>query len=206
MRKIVFAAISFIFAAVIFSACSRVQVDTSSFKEGDIIFQNNKAKSKDLLAFLSNTTYNNAGILFVKNGRWYVLDAAKSVQLTPLKKWVKEGVDHSFVVKRLKDGMSQEAVEKMRSLSAEYLGKPYDQKYEWSDKAFYSSELVWKMFDAALGVKLSDLRTFSEFNFSDENVKRAMQEVFGNDIPVYEQIVTPADIYNSNMLEIIVQK
>ncbi|AKL97403.1 YiiX/YebB-like N1pC/P60 family cysteine hydrolase [Endomicrobium proavitum] len=197
------------FVGVFFAACNNVELDTSLFKDGDVIFQNKKSKSGDLLAFLSNTKYNNAGILFSRGGKWYVLEAVQPVQLTPLKSWIKEGEDNRYVVKRLKEEstlITPQTLESMKKFNSEFLGKPYDQYYEWSDRAFYSSELIWKIYNRALGIEISQLRVFADFNLADENVKTRLQEVFGNNIPIYEQITTPADIFNSNMLITIVEK
>ena len=198
------------FAVFLFACgCGRSGVDTSSFQEGDLIFQNKKIKSQDFLVFLSGSQYNNVGILHSTNGKWYVLEAVQPVQLTPVASWIKEGQGDGYVVKRVADAdlvFTKEALEKMKKLRKDFMGSAYDSQYEWSDKSLYPAELVWKMYERALGVELCGLETLADFDLAEETVKQKIKEVYGSRVPLYEELVTVKSIYNSAQLITVVEK
>ncbi|MCL2485168.1 MAG: peptidoglycan peptidase [Endomicrobia bacterium] len=191
-----------------FVSCGSKEIDKSLFKEGDIVFQNRKARASDFTVILSNSKYNNVGILYTRGGKWYVFEASQPVELIPFNSWVKEGENNHFVLKRLKEEetiMTKEAIAKIDELIKEFLGRPFDSKYEWSDKAFYPSELVWKVFERALNIELSPLQTLADFNLSNETIKSKIKEIYGNNVPLYEELVTPAAIYASPHLITIIE-
>ncbi|MCL2390489.1 MAG: peptidoglycan peptidase [Endomicrobia bacterium] len=190
-----------------FTACGK-DIDKSLFKEGDIIFQNKKSKASDFTALLSDAKYNNLGVLYSIGDKWYVFEASQPAELTPLNAWVKEGEKSHYAVKRLKEEetvMTKEALGKMEQTIKEFMGKPYDFKYDWSDKALYGSELVWKIFYNALNIELCPLQTLADFDLTKETIKNKTKEVYGSKVPLYEELVTPAAIYASPLLIAIVE-
>lgn len=191
-----------------FTGCNESH-DTSMLKEGDLVFQNKSSKNNELISILSPSKYNDMGILYKNSGKWYVLEAVQPVQLTPFKSWVKSGDNKHYVVKRLKEESSlitEETLKKMHDLSKEFLGRPYDFKFEWTDRAFYSSELVWKVFKSAFDIELANIQTLAHFNLSDAQIKQKIKEVYGTNVPLYEELVTPESVFNSNALIKIIEK
>lgn len=198
-----------VFAVFLFVCGCRSGIDTSLFQEGDLIFQNKKNKGQDFLTAISNSEYNNVGILHSTNGKWYVLEAVQPVQLTPIAGWIKDGQNEHYIVKRIHDSdmyFTKEALESMKKLRKEFMGKACDLLYEWSDKSLYPSELVWKTYERALGVELCDLETLADFDLTDETVKQQVKEVYGSRVPLYEELVTVGAIYNSPLLLVVAEK
>lgn len=205
LRKI---KISTIFVLFLFICGCRGNIDTSLFQEGDLIFQNKKNKGQEFLTVISKQEYNNIGILYYKNGKWYVLEAVQPVQLTPISGWIKDGQDEYYIVKRIQDSeiyFTKENIEIMKELSKDFMGKAYDSLYEWSDKSFYPSELVWKIYQRALAIELCGLQTLADFDLADETVKQKIKEVYGSKVPLYEDLVTVGSIYNSSLLVTITE-
>jgi hypothetical protein len=69
------------------------------------------------------------GIIFLRDGRPYVLEASATVRFTPLSKWIQHGRDGHFVLKRLKDAdarLTPDVVEKLRAAAQTFMGRPYD--------------------------------------------------------------------------------
>jgi len=207
-KRIAFLSIFCFFGLAFFLQGCGESFDVSQLKDGDIIFQNKKSKHDDFLAVVSKSRYNNVGVLFSKDGKWYVLEAVQPVQYTPLHSWVKEGEEHKFTVKRLKDEtvMTPEALEKMRQIASDFLGRPFNSLFEWSDKGLYPSQMVWKLYKEALNIELGPLQTLSDYALTDNDVKQKITEKYGKKVPLYEEIVSPDAIYNSALLVTVTEK
>ena len=105
---------------------------------------------------LTNSRWTHMGVIFNEPTGAIVLEAISPVQKTPLQKWIARGREQHYVVKRLRDAKTRlppNVVEKMRNLSATWLGRPYDLRFQWDDPSLYCSELAYKLFDRATGVQ-----------------------------------------------------
>ena len=143
------------------------------------------------------------GIIFIRKGKPYVLEAISTVRYTPLERWVARGKGRHFVVKRLKNAASMltpSAIQKLRDNAKRFEGKAYDLAFDWSDRRIYCSELVWKIYDRALGLKIGDLQPISQFNLSDPVVKAKLKQRYGDRVPKSEPAISPASMFNSPML------
>jgi hypothetical protein len=110
------------------------------------------------------------GIIFLREGKPFVYEANKTVQYTPLKKWIDGGVGNHYVLKRLRDAdkvLRPEAIAKLRQTAGLFQGKPYDLTFEWSDDRIYCSELVWKIYARGIGIRIGRLRMLHDFDLSD---------------------------------------
>lgn len=107
-------------------------------------------------------------------------------------------------VKRLRDAdtrLSTETVAKMRTLGATWLGRPYDLRFRWDDQTLYCSELAYKLFDRAAGIRLGKLERAADMNLDDERVQRALRKRFANaKFDPTETVVTPDSIFNDDKL------
>ena len=76
-----------------------------------------------------------------------------------------------------------------------------------NDKEYvYCSELIYKTFDRALGVKLGDLKTIGNYTLTDEaktilNYPRGMECRGNKHYSLDEQVISPQDVYTSQFLE-----
>jgi hypothetical protein len=110
------------------------------------------------------------------------------------------------VVKRLRDAnriLTPEAIRRLRDASAKHIGKSYDLVFEWSDARIYCSELVYKAYAEALGVRLGRLQRLREFDLSHPVVKRKIRERYGNAIPLDEPVISPQAVFESELLETV---
>ena len=94
----------------------------------------------------------------------------------------------------------------MGSFGESFKGKPYDIYFEWSDDRIYCSELVWKIYHECAGVDIGELEKLSSFNLDEPAVKQKLKERYGNDIPMDEQVISPASIFESDLLMIVVER
>lgn len=186
------------------SACREVLAD--QLRDGDIIFHTSRSAQSIAIQRATRSKYSHVGIVFFRDGDPYVYEAIKTVQYTPLKKWVGRGDGGHYVLKRLQDAdrnLTPEAVVKLRLAAAKFQGKPYDFTFEWSDARIYCSELVWKIYERGLGLHVGRLQKLREFDLSDPIVKAKMKERYGKTIPMEETVISPGEMFSFGGLAVV---
>lgn len=176
------------------------------FKEGDVVFQISKSPQSKAIQIATNSKYSHVGIVFRNKNKFHVLEAVQPVKYTELQNWIKKGQDDSIIVKRLikyERILTPSAIQMMKKVGDRFLGSTYDKYFEWSDNRIYCSELVWKIFKRALDIELGKLRRLKEFNLSHPIVREKLKERYGDNIPYQEFVISPDDIFNSNLLSTV---
>lgn len=177
-----------------------------TFQDGDIIFHESQSSQSKALRLAMNSRYTHMGVIFFDNGSAFVYEAVGPVKRTPLKEWIDRGTDGHFVVKRLSDAdrrLTHEAIAELRAVGQRYAGLPYDLRFEWSDDRIYCSELVWKMYKTALGLEIGELQTFGDFDLSDPEVAKKVQERYPEGLPMDETVISPASMFESDELVLV---
>ena len=172
--------------------------DSSSYKDGDIIFQTTSGATGKAIQLATHSKYNHCGVLFFENNEWIVYEAVQPVKKTNLKEFNSRG---KGTVKRLtKKVLSIEDITKLKTQFKNYEHKNYDEAFNWSDDQIYCSELVYKLYNNALNIELCKPRKLSDFDLSNPLVKEKLNEKYGNKIPMNEPMVSPEDIFRSGLL------
>ncbi|SDC68231.1 YiiX family permuted papain-like enzyme [Williamwhitmania taraxaci] len=182
---------------------------SKELRNGDIIFQTSKSRQSKAIQLATGSKYSHMGIVYNENGKLYVYEAVQPVKLTPFEEWVNRGERRHFVVKRLKDAESvldSETLRKMKKVGEKYNGKNYDIYFEWSDEKIYCSELVWKIYKETTGIEIGKLQHLSDFNLSNEVVRKIMKERYGEKIPLDENVISPVSMFESDKLTTIIDK
>ena len=200
-----------ILAILLFATSSMAGLDSPKivYRDGDIIFQTSQSDQSVAIQRATQSPYSHCGLIFYRNGKPYVFEAASTVRFTPIKKWIAQGSGGHFVVRRLKDAgtiLSGKAVSKLRAAAMRFQGKPYDWTFEWSDDRIYCSELVWKAYDRGLNIQVGNMQQMKEFNLSDPIVSQKLKERYGTRIPLNEPVISPEAIYSSDRLETVLKK
>ncbi|QNR24606.1 YiiX family permuted papain-like enzyme [Croceimicrobium hydrocarbonivorans] len=172
-------------------------------QSGDIIFQSSKSAQSKAIQLATHSPYSHMGIIYEKQGQYFVYEAVQPVRLTPLKKWIARGKEGHYVIKRLKNAdqvLDSITLKKMRRIGEQYMGKPYDIYFEWSDDKMYCSELVWKIYQQATGIEIGALERLADFDLSHDQVKAKLKERYGDQIPLDEKVISPAAMFNSDKL------
>ena len=60
-----------------------------------------------------------------------------------------------------------------------------------SDERIYCSELVWNIFDRALGISVGKLESLGDFDLSSPAVKEKVKERWGESVPLDEDVIPP---------------
>ena len=172
-------------------------------RDGDIIFHTSRSAQSVAIQRATHSPYSHVGLIFIRDGKPYVFEAISTVRYTPLAKWTARGADGKFVVKRLKRPPTDAQAAKLRATARAFEGKTYDLYFEWSDQRIYCSELVWKIYQHALGVKVGELQKLREFDLTDPAVRAKMRERYGTQVPLDEPVISPGAQFDSPLLETV---
>jgi hypothetical protein len=178
------------------------------FRDGDIIFQSSRSGQSAAIQLASHSKYSHMGIIFLRDGAPFVYEAVGPVRYTSLDKWISRGEGGHYVVKRLRDAdrlLTAEGVAKLRRTAKSFTGKPYDLTFEWSDNRIYCSELVWKIYDRGLGIRIGRLQKLREFDLSNPIVKAKLRERYGNRVPLDETVISPGEMFSSKILTVVAE-
>lgn len=176
-------------------------------QDGDIIFQESMSAQSKAIQLATHSRYSHCGIIFKTVDETYVFEAIQPVQSTPLKDWIKRGKDGHYVVKRLKKAdelLTASNLHKLKQRAGKYNGLNYDLYFEWSDKRMYCSEVIWKVYSLSLGIEIGQLQSLKDFDLTSPAVKQKLAERYGNKIPYDEKVISPAAIFDSELLETVI--
>jgi uncharacterized protein YycO len=178
-------------------------VGNGEIKNGDLIFQTSISGQSQAIQLATKSKYSHCGLIFKDDNGFYVFEAIQPVKRTPLDKWIARGQDGKYVIKRLKNAgeiLTPAVLMKMKQVGDNFSGKNYDLTFEWSDDKIYCSELIWKIYQRATGIEIGKLEKLSDFDLTNEAVKKKMNERYGNKIPMDEIVISPASIFDSELL------
>ncbi len=172
-------------------------------KNGDLIFQTSQSSQSQAIQLATKSKYSHCGIIYQEGEKYFVFEAIQPVKYTPLEQWIARGKAGKYVVKRLKNAaqvLTPEVLRKMKAVGDGFKGKNYDLTFEWSDDKIYCSELIWKVYQRATGLEIGKLDKLSNFDLSAEAVKKKMKERYGDRIPLNETVISPAAVFESELL------
>ena len=176
-------------------------------KNGDLIFQTSLSRQSKAIQLATKSKYSHCGIIYKDGNNFFVFEAVQPVKLTPLEKWIARGEDGKYVTKRLKNAdkiLTSSVLKKMKLIGDRFRGKNYDLTFEWSDDKIYCSELIWKIYKRATSIEIGKLEKLSDFDLTNQLVKKTMKERYGNKIPTEEIVISPAAIFQSELLKTVI--
>jgi hypothetical protein len=177
--------------------------------EGDIAFQTSRSAQSKAIQLATHSRFSHVGIVRLESGTPFVYEAVGPVKATPFDAWVARGEGRRVVVMRLKDAdrrLTPDAIAALRRSEDRFRGRPYDQAFGWSDERIYCSELVWKVYDEALGEKLADLQRLGDFDLTNPVVTAKVRERYGDRVPLDEPVISPGALADSPRLEIVLDQ
>jgi hypothetical protein len=172
-------------------------------REGDVIFQTSQSSQSIAVQKATRSPYSHMGVILMHKGSLCVFEAISTVTCTPIEHWIARGKNKHYVLKRLRlsDKLSSpEALKRFRAAAQSFVGIPYDLTFEWNDSRMYCSELVWKIFNRALGITIGDLSKLRDFNLSSPAVQKKIKERYHGKPPLDEAVISPDAMFQSPML------
>jgi hypothetical protein len=205
------------FMRILFTAILLVAsfAQAQKLKEGDLLFMQSQGSLTPAIKEATGSDWTHVGLLLKFEGEWIVLEASDGVEITPLVNFVYRYNKGSVLVKRLKSSVrkiTKKHIAQMKEIAAAIVGAPYDFFFEWSDRAYYCSEVTYycsevtyKIFEKVLGYKLGQIQKFKDLKIDGPEVKKLIEakERAGGKIDVEESIITPVAEFNSPVLELV---
>ncbi|MDF3030713.1 MAG: hypothetical protein K0R03_1271 [Moraxellaceae bacterium] len=175
-------------------------------RDGDIIFHTSRSAQSIAVQKATGSRYSHMGLIFLRGGKPFVLEAVQPVKYTPLAQWQARGEGGRYVIKRLAAPLSAADLQQLRREGEKFLGRPYDLTFEWSDGRIYCSELVWKAYFRATGLQVGATQQLRDFHLDDPAVKRKMQERYSQRVPLNEPVIAPVAVFESPLLTMVEQR
>lgn len=172
-------------------------------KNGDIVFIVNPSGQGKAIQLATKSKYTHVGIVMIENGKPMVYHAVEPVSKNTFDQFVDMSADGKYYIKRLKDQslLTEANLNKILSEAKSQLGIHYDLAFNWGDDELYCSEFVWKLYKHNLGVDIGKPRPLKEFDLTHPAVKQKLTERYGKNIPLNENMISPGDMYDSELLE-----
>ena len=189
--------------ALLASLCWVGQAAALEVREGDIIFHPSRSTQSLAIQQATHSRYSHMGLVLYSDGQLQVFEASARVKYTPLAEWIARGEGGHYVLKRLREAdrlLDELALHRLRAEAAPFAGRRYDLTFEWSDQRIYCSELVWKIYQRALGLEIGGLQQIRDFDLSSAAVRSKMHERYGEQVPLNEQVISPAAMFDSPLL------
>jgi hypothetical protein len=181
--------------------------ENTSYQTGDIIFQSSENPTNKAIELATHSKFSHVGVVLNVQGELQVLEAANPVvSLTPLKQFVQRGTGGYYEVLRLNQAEDFLTAEKQQALYAAgqaWLSKPYDFAFSWNDEELYCSELVYKLFAQILQLNLAQPKALKTFDLSHSLVNEQLKLKYGDHIPYDDNMISPQQIYESELLKTI---
>jgi uncharacterized protein YycO len=184
----------------------KILIDKYALQNGDLIFQTSLSSQSKAIQLATKSKYSHCGLIYKEGNDFFVFEAVQPVKRTPLDEWIARGQAGKYVIKRRKNAnkaITPSILIKMRKEGNKFIGKKYDLTFEWSDDKIYCSELIWKIYKRATGIEIGKLQKLSDFDLTNEAVKKKMQERYGDKIPKGEIVISPAAIFDSKLLILV---
>ena len=126
-----------------------------------------------------------------------VLEAIGPVQEIPLALWILRGRNMKYDAFRLEESYHDKIPDMIRNARA-YLGRPYDNQFEFDDAKIYCSELIYKAFKQAAGEELGNVVALGQLDWKDHEA--FIRRVSGGELPLDRLLITPADLAKAKQL------
>lgn len=165
-------------------------------RTGDIVFQDLKTASSEAIKAATESPYSHCGIVKEQGGAFVVIEAVGPVREIALESWIEDGGGR-FSAFRLKEKAD---LQKAVDAAEQFLGLPYDNLYNWDDREFYCSELVYKAYRRGCGISLCDLKPVDAYSLGliDKETRDSLDPAF-----LRRQVVAPADLARSPLLKLV---
>ncbi len=187
-------------------ACARGAPPAKDLRDGDVVFQTSRSRQSALIQRATHSPWSHMGVIFLRRGEPWVLEASATVRYTRYADWAARGVDGHVVAKRLRESdarLDASGIRKLRAAAERYLGRAYDREFRWSDERLYCSELVWKAYVQAFNLRVGEPAPLASFDFGDAAVRAEASARYGKALPKDEVMISPAAMFDSDLLETV---
>jgi hypothetical protein len=173
-----------------------LEVVSTKFKNGDILFIRSTSMQSKALEEVTRSKWTHVGIVFriksnrgvptlvpsnSKEGRWVVYEGGPRVRFNPVERFV---AGKAFATLRLKEDLVPPQEKLLFTAAVSRIGNPYDIYFLLSrdgqnkDNFEYCSELVWYVYQKALGINLGYQVKIGSLKLDGPEAQKLMKERF----------------------------
>ena len=179
--------ILFLISMLLLAGCGN-GIDVTDLREGDVVFIESQSSQSPYIKVGTMSKWTHCGVVVDTPQGLKVLEASKTVRLTPFAKFIGSAKNDNWTVRR-----PDQKLEKPISYS-QYLGMPYDLEFKFNNGKMYCSELVWLVYKEQ-GIELCKPRKVSSFPFARIPKVRKLMDKRG--ISMDQHAVAPVDLYKA---------
>jgi hypothetical protein len=161
-------------AAYLILSISPALAADPELQSGDIVFQTSSSTQSNAIMWASKSWYSHTGVVEVRGGQKYVIEAIAHVSRTPLADWIARGRFGRYAVYRL-PGMSDAQRRQVVAGAARLLGRAYDIYFTSHNNEIYCSELVEMAYHDA-GVDLGKFQKLKELDVDNALVRALLEK------------------------------
>ena len=177
----------FVIMALMTISCNN-DVDVNALQEGDIVFIESQSSQSPYIKVGTMSKWTHCGVVVNTPEGMKVLEASKTVRLTPFAKFIGTAKNDNWCIRRPKQKISAPIN------YHKYLGQPYDLEFKFDNGKMYCSELVWLVY-MDQGIELCKPRKVSSFMMTRiPKVKKLMNK---RNISMNQEAIAPVDIYKA---------
>ena len=176
-----------IISMLLLAGCGN-SIDVANLQEGDVVFIESQSSQSPYIKVGTMSKWTHCGVVVNTPEGLKILEASKTVRLTPFAKFIGSAKNDNWTVKR-----PDQKLEKSISYS-KYLGMPYDLEFKFNNGKMYCSELVWLIYKDQ-GIELCEPRKVSSFPFARIPKVRKLMNKRG--ISMDQYAVAPVDLYKA---------
>lgn len=172
---------------LLLSSCSD-STDITNLQEGDVVFIESQSSQSPYVKVGTMSKWTHCGVVVDTPEGLKVLEASKTVRLTPFANFIGAARNDNWCVKRPRQQLSKPIFYK------KYLGQPYDLEFKFDNGEMYCSELVWLIYKDQ-GIELCKPRKVSSFVLT--RIPRVKKLMDRRNISMDQYTVAPVDIYRA---------
>ena len=163
-------------------------IQPADLQEGDIVFIESQSSQSPYIKVGTMSKWTHCGVIVNTPEGMKVLEASKTVRLTPVPKFIGPAKNDNWCIKRPRQKLTKPIN------YHKYLGQPYDLEFKFDNGRMYCSELVWLVYKDQ-EVELCKPRKVSNFMMTRiPKVKKLMNK---RNISMNQDAVAPVDIYKA---------
>ena len=163
-------------------------IDVADLQEGDVVFIESQSSQSPYIKVGTMSKWTHCGVVVNTPQGMKVLEASKTVMLTPFAKFIGSAKNENWMVKRPKRKLPEPIS------YSKYLGMPYDLEFKFNNGKMYCSELVWLIYQDQ-GIELCKPRKVSSFICT--RIPRVKKLMLKRHISMDQTAVAPVDLYKA---------
>lgn len=179
--------ILFIMSMLLLAGCGN-SIDVADIQEGDVVFIESQSSQSPYIKVGTMSKWTHCGVVVNTPQGMKVLEASKTVRLTPFAKFIGSAKNENWMVKRPKRKLPEPIS------YSKYLGMPYDLEFKFNNGKMYCSELVWLIYQDQ-GIELCKPRKVSSFICT--RIPRVKKLMLKRHISMDQTAVAPVDLYKA---------